>query len=239
MATLKELKEKYIVMESISNEKHYSLYDKEKSGKHSRHLYLGYVKVENGVITHYPTEERCKKTEELDSVINNWIETCEHDPDTYNPDYRKSYVAEMRIHDYLVGLGFEFTNRTYRYDVIDLLKGYTTITIILDIHDRLDNDAFKIDCCVKTGFSSWLDLSADTCEDVIKNIRSVFKVIMLMSLNKSFLMLDKIGGVDLSDLDKITENKLVGINVKKTPVKDSIISILENALTELKGVASV
>ena len=235
MATLKELKEKYIVTESVSFEKHYNLYDKEEPGKHSRHKYLGYVKVENGVITHYPTEERCKNTDELDSVINNWIETCEHDSSTYDPDYRKSYVAEVRIHDYLVGLGFDFNNRTYQYDVVDLLKGYTTITVILDIVDRLDNDTFKIDCSVKTGYTSWLDLSADTCEGVIKNIRSVFKVFMIMSLNKSFLMLDKIGGVDLSDVDKITENKLVGIEVKKKPVKDSIIGILENALAELKG----
>jgi hypothetical protein len=63
----------------------------------------------------------------------------------------------------------------------------------------------------------------------------MLKVFMIMSLHKSFNLLDKIGGVDLSDINDITKNRLQGFDVEKTSVKDSITAYLEKALEELKN----
>lgn len=234
MATLKDLKSLFIVTETINADGHYHLYDKEKSGKHSRHLYLGYVNVKNGVVTHYPTGETAKTVDELNGIISNWHGTCKYHPDTYNPDYRKSYVAEMRIHDHLCELGFEH-HRYYKYSVIDTVKNLTTIIVDFNVDDRLDDDSFRLVCHINVDEQSWIDLSGDTCEAVINNLNSMIKVFMIMSLHKSFNLLDKIGGVDLSNINDITKNRLKGFDVEKTSVKDSITAYLEKALEELKN----
>lgn len=89
MIKLKDLKERFVCNACINLAKHYNIYSKTRKGKRSNKLYLGYVSINNGKATHYPTGTIVSDIEEFDKVANEWADNAKYEVTTYSPDYRK------------------------------------------------------------------------------------------------------------------------------------------------------
>jgi hypothetical protein len=113
MIRLKDLKNEFKVIKSITLENAYNLYSNTRHGNRSVFLYLGYVTVKNGKVTHYPTGTITSDIKELHEIVNTWADNAEYDVITYSPDCRAQYVAEVRLHDFMTGMGFEYNRNTY------------------------------------------------------------------------------------------------------------------------------
>lgn len=236
MVKLKDLKERFNCNACVNLDKHYNIYSKTRDGKRSYGLYLGYVSVNNGKATHYPTGAIVSDIEELDRIANEWADNAEYEVSTYNPDCRKSYVAELRIHDHLTKLGF--VNNGYR-NSYDLVISTLTNTVkharfLFDITDMFSDD-FKIRATFFGDNNKFIDVSADTYEEVIESINSVVFSSTLVSMCKTMMVYNKIDDVDFSKYDEMLLKQVKGIDVQETSFKDHLIKTLEDTLNKLKG----
>ena len=236
MVKVKDIKERFNCSVCINLAKHYNICSKTRDGKRSHGLYLGYVSVNNGKATHYPTGTIVSDIDELDRIANEWADNAEYEVSTYNPDCRKSYVAELRIHDHLTKLGF--VNNGYR-NSYDLVISTLTNTVkharfSFDITDMF-SDNFKIQATFFNDNDSFIDLSADTYEEVIKRINSVIFSSTLVSMCKTMMVYNKIDDVDFSKYDEMLLKQVKGISVQETSFKDHLIKTLEDTLNKLKS----
>ena len=233
---LKDLKERFNCSACIRLDKHYNIYSKTRSGKRSHDLYLGYVSVNNGKATHYPSGTIVSDIDELDRIANEWADNAEYEVSTYNPDCRKSYVAELRIHDHLTKLGFVHNGFRNSYDLVisTLTNTVKHARFSFDITDMF-SDNFKIQATFFNDNNSFIDLSADTYKEVIESINSVIFSSTLVSMCKTMMVYTKIGDVDFSKYDEMLLKQVKGINVQETSFKDYLIKTLEDTLNKLKG----
>lgn len=236
MLKLKDIKECFNCNACINLAKHYNIYSKVRDGKRSHGLYLGYVSVNNGKATHYPTGTIVSDIDELDRIANEWADNAEYEVSTYNPDCRKSYVAELRIHDHLTKLGF--VNNGYRgsYDLVISTPTNTAkhARFSFDITDMF-SDSFKIQATFFNDNHSFIDLSADTYKEVIESINSVIFSSTLVLICKTMMICEKINDVDFSRYDEMLLKQVKGIDVQETSFKDYLIKNLEDTLNKLKG----
>ena len=235
MIELKDLKERFVCNACINLAKHYNIYSKTRKGTRSNGLYLGYVNINNGKATHYPTGTIVNDIDEFDKVANEWADNAKYEVTTYSPDCRKSYVAELRIHDHLTKLGF--VNNGYR-DSYDLVISTPTNTVkharfSFDITDMFSDD-FKIQATFFNDSNSFIDLSADTYEEVIESINSVIFSSTLVLMCKTMMVYNKIDDVDFSKYDEMLLKQVKGIDVQETSFKDHLIKTLEDTLSKLK-----
>lgn len=233
---LKDLKERFNCNACINLAKHYNICSKTRDGKRSYGLYLGYVSVNNGKATHYPTGTIVSDIEELDRIANEWADNAEYEVSTYNPDCRKSYVAELRIHDHLTKLGFVDNGYGKSYDlVISTPTGAVKHTrFSFDITDMF-SDNFKIQAVFFNDNNSFIDLSADTYEEVINSINSVIFSSTIVMMSHALTVCEKIDDVDFSKYDEMLLKQVKGFSMEETSFKDHLIKTLEDTLNKLKG----
>lgn len=233
---LKDIKERFNCSACINLAKHYNIHSKARDGKRSHGLYLGYVSVNNGKATHYPTGTIVSDIEELDRIANKWADNAEYEVSTYNPDCRKSYVAELRIHDHLTKLGF--VNNGYRssYDLVisTLTNTVKHASFSFDITDMFSDD-FHIQATFFNDNNGFIDLSADTYEEVIESINSVIFSSTLVSICKTMMVYSKIDDVDFSKYDEMLLKQVKGFAMEETSFKDHLIKTLEDTLNKLKS----
>lgn len=233
---LKDIKERFYCSACINLTKHYNICSKKRNGKRSYGLYLGYVSVNNGKATHYPTGTIVSDIDELDRIANEWADNAEYEVSTYNPDCRKSYVAEQRIHDHLTKLGF--VNNGYRgsYDLVISTPTNTAkhASFSFDITDMFSDD-FKIQATFFNDNNSFIDLSADTYKEVIESINSVIFSSTLVLMCKTMMICEKIDDVDFSRYDEMLLKQVKGFAMEETSFKDHLIKTLEDTLNKLKS----
>lgn len=236
MLKLKDIKERFNCNACINLDKRYNIYSKTRDGKRSHGLYLGYVSVNNGKATHYPTGTIVSDIDELDRIANEWADNAEYEVSTYNPDCRKSYVAELRIHDHLTKLGF--VNNGYRssYDlVISTLTGAVKhASFLFDIIDMFSDD-FKIPAAFFTDTKTFIDISANTYKEIIESINAVTYSSVLVTMCNALTVCEKIDDVDFSKYDEMLLKQAKGFAMKETSFKDHLIKTLEDTLNKLKG----
>ena len=233
---LKDIKERFNCNACVNLDKHYNIYSKTRDGRRSHGLYLGYVSVNNGKVIHYPTGTIVSDIDELDRVANEWADNAEYEVSTYNPDCRKSYVAELRIHDHLTKLGF--VNNGYRgcYDlVISTPTNMAKHAIFLfDITDMF-SDNFKIQATFFNDNNGFIDLLADTYKEIIESINAITYNSVLVAMCNALTICEKIDDVDFSKYDKMLLKKVKGFAMEETSFKDHLIKTLEDTLNKLKG----
>jgi hypothetical protein len=236
MLKLKDIKERFNCNACIKLAKHYNIYSKTRDGKRSYGLYLGYVSVNNGKATHYPTGIIVSDIDELDRIANEWADNAEYEVSTYNPDCRESYVAELRIHDHLTKLGF--VNNGYRdsYDlVISTITNNTKhASLWFNIQDMYSDDS-KIDCTLTFDNVSHIDLSADTYKELIEKINSVIFSSMIVMMSHALTVCEKIDDFDFSKYDEMLLKQVKGFAMEEISFKDHLIKTLEDTFNKLKG----
>ena len=235
MIRLKDLKNEFKVIKSITVEGAYNLYSNTRNGNRSVFLYLGYVTIKNGKVTHYPTGTMTSDIKELHEIVNTWADNAEYDVVTYSPDCRAPYVAEVRLHDFMTNMGFEYDRNIYTLTLTKLGGNKDKVKIEITVNDDNSDRGYNVSCSLLTGEYSWIDLSGDTYKDVMDNISAIMKALTLSTISNAFDIYNKTNGANMDLLDDMVMSKLGdNFNITKSSFKDYLINTLEETLNKLK-----
>lgn len=237
MIKLTDLKNEFKVIKSITIDSAYNLYSNTRKGNRSNLLYLGYVTVKNGKVTHYPTGTITSDMNELHEIVNTWADNAEYDVITYSPDCRASYVAEVRLHDFMKDMGFEFERNIYSLTMNKIAGNKDKLKIDINVKDK-DNNEYEVNAALLTDEYSWIDLSGNTYKEVMDNISSIVRAIALTSLVNSFEVFNKTKNADMSLVNELvmTKFKFSGTSfLEKMSFKEYLINNLEEMLNKLKN----
>ena len=234
MIRLKDLKNEFKVIKSITVENAYNLYSNTRKGNRSVFLYLGYVTVKNGKVTHYPTGTITSDIKELHEIVNTWADNAEYDVITYSPDCRAQYVAEVRLHDFMTNMGFEYNRNTYTLTLTKLGGNKDKITVEIDVKEK-DNNEYEIVAALLTDNYSWIDLSGKSYKDVMDNITSVLRAVTLTTLANSFELFNKTKDANMDLVNEMMMSNVTDMmDVEKKSFKEYLINTLEETLNKLK-----
>lgn len=235
MIKLTDLKNEFKVIKSITVDGAYNLYSNTRKGNRSNLLYLGYVTVKNGKVTHYPTGTITSDINELHEIVNTWADNAEYDVITYSPDCRASYVAEVRLHDFMKDMGFEFERNIYSLTMNKIAGNKDKLKIDINVKDK-DNNEYEVNAALLTDEYSWIDLSGNTYKEVMDNISSIVRAISLTSLVNSFEVFNKTKNADMSLVNELVMTKFSGtLSLEKMSFKEYLINNLEEMLNKLKN----
>lgn len=235
MIKLTDLKNEFKVIKSITIDSAYNLYSNTRKGNRSNLLYLGYVTVKNGKVTHYPTGTITSDINELHEIVNTWADNAEYDVITYSPDCRASYVAEVRLHDFMKDMGFEFERNIYSLTMNKIAGNKDKLKIDINVKDK-DNNEYEVNAALLTDEYSWIDLSGNTYKEVMDNISSIVRAIALTSLVNSFEVFNKTKNADMSLVNELVMTKFSGtLSLEKMSFKEYLINNLEEMLNKLKN----
>lgn len=234
MIRLKDLKNEFKVIKSITVENAYNLYSNTRKGNRSVFLYLGYVTVKNGKVTHYPTGTITSDIKELHEIVNTWADNAEYDVITYSPDCRAQYVAEVRLHDFMTNMGFEYNRNTYTLTLTKLGGNKDKITVEIDVKEK-DNNEYEVVAALLTDNYSWIDLSGKSYKDVMDNITSVLRAVTLTTLANSFELFNKTKDANMDLVNEMMMSNVTDMmDVEKKSFKEYLINTLEETLNNLK-----
>jgi hypothetical protein len=234
MIRLKDLKNEFKVIKSITLENAYNLYSNTRHGNRSVFLYLGYVKIKNGKVTHYPTGTITSDIKELHEIVNTWADNAKYDVITYSPDCRSSYVAEVRLHDFMASMGFEYDRNIYSLTMNKVAGNKDKLKIDITVKDK-DNNEYEVVAMMLTGEYSWIDLSGKTYKEVMDNITSIMRAITLTTLANSFEIFNKTKDANMDLVNKMVMSKMSGpLSIEKMSFKEYLINTLEETLNNLK-----
>lgn len=234
MIRLKDLKNEFKVIKSITVENAYNLYSNTRKGNRSVFLYLGYVTVKNGKVTHYPTGTITSDIKELHEIVNTWADNAEYDVITYSPDCRPQYVAEVRLHDFMTNMGFEYKRNTYTLTLTKLAGNKDKLTIEIDVKEK-NNNEYEVAAALLTDNYSWIDLSGKSYKDVMDNITSIMRAVTLTTLANSFEVFNKTKDANMDLVNEMVMSNVTDMmDVEKKSFKEYLINTLEETLNNLK-----
>lgn len=234
MIKLRDLKCEFNVIKSITLNATYNLYSNNRSGKRTNMLYLGYVTLNNGKVTHYPTGTITSDIKELHEIVNTWVDNAEYDVITYSPDCRPSYIAEVRLHDFMTSLGFEYNRNIYTLVLTKLAGDKDKLKLEIDVKEK-DNNEYEVVASLLTGEYSWIDLSGKTYKEVMDNISAIMKALSLSTISNVFDIYNKTNDANMDLLDNMVMSKLGNnFDVTKSSFKEYLIKTLEETLNNLK-----
>lgn len=234
MIRLKDLKNEFKVIKSITLEGAYNLYSNTRNGNRSVFLYLGYVTVKNGKVTHYPTGTITSDIKELHEIVNTWADNAEYDVITYSPDCRAQYVAEVRLHDFMTSMGFEYSRNTYSLTMNKIGGNKDKVKIEIDVKEK-NNNEYEVIAALLTDDYSWIDLSGKTYKEVMDNISSIMRAITLTTLANSFEIFNKTKDANMDLVNEMVMSNMTDMmDVEKKSFKEYLINTLEETLNNLK-----
>lgn len=235
MIRVKDLKNEFMVIKSIILDDAYNLYSNTRGGKRTNKLYLGYVTIKNGKVVHYPSGSITNDITELITIANDWADNAEYDVITYSPDYRASSVAEVRLHDFMMNMGFEYDRNIYSLTMNKVAGNKDKLKIDITVNDK-DNNEYEVKAALLTGEYSWIDLSGKTYKEVMDNISSIMRAITLTSLANSFNIFNKTKGANIDLVNEMMMSKMSDtLCVEKMSFKEYLINNLEEMLNNLKN----
>lgn len=235
MIKLTDLKNEFKVIKSNTINGAYNLYSNTRKGNRSVFLYLGYVTIKKGAVNHYPTGTITSDIKELHEIVNTWADNAEYDVITYSPDCRASYVAEVRLHDFMIGMGFEYDRNIYSLTMNKVAGNKDKLKIDITVKDK-DNNEYEVIAALLTGEYSWIDLSGKTYKEVMDNISSIMRAITLTTLANSFDIFNKTKDANIDLVDGMMMSKMSDtLCIEKMSFKEYLINTLEETLNNLKN----
>ena len=106
---LKQFSERYTIMERDGG---YLLYDKEGKARRANQLFKGRFYLSSEGKRFVFQDEYYNTPDELIQAMEDWAATLPFSVELYNPAFKKSYMIECAVHDYLETLGFVRNERT-------------------------------------------------------------------------------------------------------------------------------
>ncbi len=235
MIRLKDLKNEFNVIKSITLNAAYNLYSNTRKGNRTNMLYLGYVTLNNGKVTHYPTGTITSDIKELHEIVNTWADNAEYDVITYSPDCRAQYVAEVRLHDFMTNMGFEYGRNIYSLTMNKIAGNKDKIKIDINVKEK-DNNEYEVVAALLTDEYSWIDLSGNNYKEVMDNITSIMHAITLTSLANSFEIFNKTKDANMDLVNEMVMSNVTDMmDVEKKSFKEYLINTLEETINKLKN----
>ena len=218
----------YMRLKSVTTPDFWCLYRKDAT-KGTRFV-ASFETGKNGKIvfngkTYTDTEDFLKDAEE-------YSKTLFFDPDTYNPDYRKSYVDEIRLHD---------TIRESGLKEMKINGMYSASNYILE--DDLGGKFAHVVCSgekadLVISESSWislLDKDDQVDENSCTKLKSILGSVYAYHICKLVDTLNGIGKMDMIDDIQIKTFNEHTLQFDTRSGKEGIIAKLEETLSKLKG----
>jgi hypothetical protein len=176
--------------------------------------------------------KRYTDTEDFLKVAEEYSKTLFFDPDTYNPDYRKSYVDEIRLHGTIKESGLK---------EMKMNGMYSTSNYILE--DDLGGKFAQVVCSGENAGlvldeSSWislLDKGTTVDENSCTRLKSILGSVYAYHICKLVDALNGIGKMDMIDDIQIKTFNEHTLQFDTRSGKEGIIAKLEETLSKLKG----
>lgn len=209
----------YFRMQSITIPGSYCLYRKD-----DRSFLAVFYKEKNNILYNSKTY---KSVEDFLKAVEDYTKTLYFPADTYNPDYRKEAVANMRLHGTLRECGLEIDPGRYYARESYLLKD--------DLGGKF---AHVRGTDLLLSETSWIPLKDDDAEvDEVncRNIKSTIAAVYAYHISVLAESLNTMG--ELSKIDKLeikTFNEST-CTVETKSGKEGVIGKLEEVLNKLKG----
>jgi hypothetical protein len=176
-----------------------------------------------------------KNASDLLEAVSKYNSSLYFPSDTYNPDYSKEAVDEMRLHDTMIESGLKMsTNGIYgkpgTYELVDDM-GAKFATVRSGV---AENRSFA-DLVLSE--NSWIPLKEDNTpldEDSCKAIKSYLAATYVYHISVLVNAMSEMG--ELSRLDDIKVKTLdpKRLTVETSSAKDTIVRMLEDTLSRLK-----
>lgn len=164
----------------------------------------------------------------VDSMLNAieaYNATLEFSPATYNPDYQKNYITDMRVADTLHECGYTFTDYAYGGDGKYCSEGVLGVKFPSVCGSYLYLNDHK--------FITMYDKNdSDSC--IAKNIKSFIGAMYAANIAQIADKLADMGSLDTLNSIPIKTMNYNTFEVTETEGIDAIINILENSLSRLK-----
>ena len=213
----------------IEHETGYLLYDKERQGKRSTQLYLGYFQMSDDNKFLF-NENLYSTVDELVNAMEAYNDTLPFEPEIYNPMFRKNYMIEMALNDYLISLGFKKTFGDSTYYLEDYY-GQKICKLVVSVTEDSTEGYIKrlIPDCYEWTESSFNDL--DSAIGAVNSILAMYCVSVNTITMKLLCGLTKARASEV--FDKSFDIKSLTMYTEDT--KQKTIEKLEDELKRLKG----
>lgn len=209
------------------------LYDKEGHSTRANALYLGlfYVSTDN---TRYSFKGDYYDTvDKLIKAMEAYNKTLPFDAEIYNPSYRKHYMIEMALHDYLKGFGFKMSCGGYDGTIYYIEDSYEQRICTIRVEVKEDTTTGIVTRLIPNS-DKWTDAPFTDLDSAIRAVNSILSMYCL-----------SINAITMNVLNALTESRAsqvldVTFDVKKLEVykedaKQKTIEHLERELKRLKG----
>ena len=214
----------------IDHEGVYILYDKERQGKRSTQLYLGYFKLSED--NKFSFNEKCYSTvDELVEAMNVYNETLPFEAEIYNPMFVKHYKIECALHDYLESLGFKHAfggNSTYYLE-----DYYEQKICTLAVNVTQDTTEGYISRLIP-GSDKWTESSFTDLDSAIGAVNTILAMYCISINSITVNVLDKLTNSRVSEVFDVSFD-VKSLTTYTEDTKQKTIEKLEKESKRLKG----
>lgn len=221
---LKRFGERYIAREHDGG---YLLYDKEVKARRANHQYKGKFYLSSSGDSYVFEDEYYNTPEELIRAMEEWAASLPFDAEIYSPAFKKSYLIECALHDYLTSLGFKYDDgSTY---VLSDAQEKELCTITFKVEDNKT-------CGVVTryiGARSWQDAKFTDLDSAIGACNTILSTYCLLVNGKVMNMMSKMTHSRISSFFNHTFS-MKTLSTYTEDARQKAIELMEAELKRLK-----
>lgn len=219
--------ERYLLIEHNGG---YLLYDTEVRGRRANHQYKGKFYLSNSGKNYVFEEDHYATPEELVQAMEKWAEALPFDGEIYNPAYKKSYMIECALYDYLSSLGFVNDGYCGNHYVLRDAFDREICNITVEVEDnkscgRLERLCSAVNSVYKTQEAKFTDL-----DSAIGACNTLLATYCAMINSSVVLMLSKMTKARVSEF----YNKTFDIKSLSSYTEDGRMKAIEQLEAELK-----
>ena len=217
----------------IEHDGGWRLYDKEGHSKRANFLYIGhfYLSTDN---TKYSFRGNYHTTvDELIKAMEAYNKTLPFNAEIYNPLYRKHYMVEMALHDYLEGLGFKNSLKEYVGTIYYIEDSYEQRICTIRVEVKEDTTTGIVTRLVPNS-DKWTDAPFTDLDSAIGAVNSILAM-YCASINA--ITMNVLNGLTNSRVSSVFD-KTFDVRRLTTYTEDAkkkTIEMLESELKKLKG----
>ena len=226
---IKAFGDRYSVLEHDGG---YVLYDKERQGKRNNYYYIGKFYINTGGDKYSFMDGYYADKDALISAIEEYNKTLPFDAENFAPIYRKNYVIESCLDDYLTGLGFkrEWGNNESFYVLKD---AYEQKICTISIKVEMDTTNGKVARVIPNS-DTWTEAEFTDLESAIGACNSIIGMYCLAIHAKTTNLLKDMTKARCSSVLDKTFN-VQALEIYSQDTKEKTIEYLEAELKRLKG----
>lgn len=214
----------------------YLLYDKTRKAKRSNYQYLGKFYISTAKDKYVYNDDVYGDIDSLVEAMELYNQTLPFDAEIYNPIFRKNYMVECALHDYLISLGFkaDYKHMDVLYVLNDAYGQNICALTYKVVEDTTEGVITRYIPSQDKWSDRWLENPFNDLDSAIGAVNSmiatyctlinaqVIRTLNAMTNSRCSIMLNK--GFDMRTMSVYIDD-----------AKNQAIEYLENELKALKG----